>query len=489
MKKFSLLTSAGVVLSCISLSTMAEIGNVSNIVERLYPRFGSSWVGDPMPFNNNGTLEVFYLDDARFGSEGFHPWHRTSTKDFITYADHGEVIPFVEDLQSQELALGTGSVIKVGGIYHAFYTAHNKNLEPYEAIMHATSADMQKWSKHPSHKFFAPDQYEKNDFRDPHVVYIEEEKRYWMLVTARKDGRGVIAKLTSKDLINWKDEGILFENDTVARDSNLECPTLIQYGDFWYLSFSDQWPDRVTQYRIADNPNGPFRKPEVPAVDGRGFYAGKLEQMNGHLYMAGWTPSKQLYQDNGEFAWAGNLVIHQLRQEKNGQLYTQAPEQVEEYFQSTDTPKVSSTTNLNENALKFEKGDYQVTSFGKIEGITKIEGVITTSGWFNNQFGITFNVIRDRGRLNITFDKSQDKIFFYNVPLERAEEFKPQITIDHKLKENSKFTIYIDDSVLVMYVDDEIALSTRMYRMQDRTWGIFSNGSNVEFSNLTISKK
>ena len=152
-------------------------------------------------------------------------------------------------------------------------------------------------------------------------------------------------------------------------------------------------------------------------------------------------------------------------------------------------PQVTSTTSTTGDALKFKKGEYQTSSFGKIEGITKIEGKMQTSGWFNKQFGIAFNMIRDRGRLNIVFDKSKDKVFFYNVPLDRIADSEPQIVINHDIKDNSQFTIYIDDSVMVMYIDNEIAMSTRMYRMQGRSWGIFSNGSNVEFSDLTISQQ
>ncbi|MCW8995670.1 MAG: DUF4975 domain-containing protein [Psychromonas sp.] len=486
MKKLNLLI-VGITLACSALSSYAEIKDP--IENRLYPRFGSSWVGDTMPFNNDGEMQIFYLNDARFGSEAFHPWHRSSTKNFTSYTDHGEALAVVEDLQSQELALGTGSVIKVGNTFHAFYTGHNKHLDPHEAILHATSNDMKTWTKHPEEMFFAPDAYEKNDFRDPHVIYMEDLHEYWMLITARQRGKGVIAKFVSKDLKTWKDTGVFFKNDTEAKDSNLECPTLIKYGDFWYLSFSDQWPNRVTQYRISDNPAGPFKKPAFPAIDGRGFYAGKLEQMNGQLYAAGWAGSKQLFKDSGDFAWAGNLVVHQLKQAKDGQLYTTAPETVAQSFPEGKSPQVTSTTTTTGDALKFKKGEYQTTSFGKIEGITKIEGEIQTSGWFNQQFGIAFNMIRDRGRLNIVFDKSKDKVFFYNVPLDRIADTEPQIVINHDIKDNTKFSIYIDDSVMVMYIDDEIAMSTRMYRMQGRTWGVFSNGSNVEFSGLKISHK
>jgi beta-fructofuranosidase len=487
MKKLTLLL-AGISLCFIHNTTLAN-SKTPDIQERLYPRFGSSFVGDPIPFVDNNEMQIFYLNDARFGSEAFHPWYRTSTKNFISYIDHGEAIPFVEDLKSQELALGTGSVIKVGDTYHAFYTGHNKHLFPYEAILHATSKDMKNWIKYPDQTFFAPNEYEKNDFRDPHVIYMKDYDEYWMLVTARKKGKGVIAKFSSNDLKHWKDDGVFFKNDTKATDTNLECPTLIKYGKYWYLSFSDQWPDRVTQYRISKNPTGPFKKPDTPAIDGRGFYAGKLAEMNGKLYVSGWTPTKQLFKDSGDFSWAGNLVIHELKQNTDGELMTIPPETVIDSFTKKNEISVTNTTSVSGNAYKFEKGEYQITTFGKINGITKIEGIITTNGWNNKQFGITFNVINDRGRLNLVFDKNKDKIYFYNVALDLTKDFKPQIELDHEITDNTKFTIIIDDSVLVMYVDDEIALSTRMYRLQGRHWGIFSKDTNAEFKKLELSTK
>ncbi len=488
MKKMKQLI-AGITVSLVSLSGICAETSNDGILERIYPRFGNSWVGDTMPFFDGNEMQIFYLNDARFGSESFHPWYHASTRDFVSYEDHGEALSSVEDLQSQELALGTGSVIKVGDTYHAFYTGHNKHLNPHEAILHATSHDMKTWTKHPEHTFFAPAGYEKNDFRDPHVLYIPEDQKYWMLITARQNGKGVIAKLTSSDLIHWKDEGVLFKNDTKAPESNLECPTLLKYGKYWYLSFSDQWPDRVTQYRIGKSPSGPFKKPDSPAIDGNGFYAGKFARMNGGLYAAGWTPSKHLYKDNGDFTWAGNLVVHQLVQQSDGELYTTAPDSVLKSFPAAVAPEVVSTNNSSKDPLSFKKGDLQVTTLGKIRGITKITGEMETSGWRNNQFGLAFNVSRDRGRLNIVFDKSEDKIYFYNVPMDRVEEYGPQITISHDITDNTKFKVLIDDSVMVIYVDDQIALSTRAYRAQNRNWGVFSNGSNVKFSHLTVSAK
>lgn len=178
-------------------------------IQQVYPRSKESFIGDPMPYFNGEEFMIYYLEDLRDNQIGFHPISLMTTNDFINYTDYGEVIPFVNDSNDQELALGTGSVIiDSDGLYHAFYTGHNGSLSPKEAIMHATSKDGIKWNKQPEHTFFAGTQYEADDFRDPFVFYEENSQEYWMLITARQNGTGVIARYTSKDLITWEDQEI-----------------------------------------------------------------------------------------------------------------------------------------------------------------------------------------------------------------------------------------------------------------------------------------
>ncbi|MGT4007271.1 glycosyl hydrolase, partial [Escherichia coli] len=104
--------------------------------------------------------------------------------------------------------LGTGSIIKVGDTWHAWYTAHNENVFPVESVMHATSKDRLHWVKHPQDTLLPGGNYRGNDFRDPHVVWVEEKKEYWMLITTRSNGRGVIARYSSTDLKHWEDRGV-----------------------------------------------------------------------------------------------------------------------------------------------------------------------------------------------------------------------------------------------------------------------------------------
>ena len=41
--------------------------------------------------------------------------------------------------------------------------------------MHATSTDRKTWTKHPEDTFYAPENYSRDDFRDPEVFWMEED--------------------------------------------------------------------------------------------------------------------------------------------------------------------------------------------------------------------------------------------------------------------------------------------------------------------------
>jgi beta-fructofuranosidase len=70
--------------------------------------------------------------------------------------------------------------------------------------MHATSKDRFHWVKHPQDTILPGANYRGNDFRDPHVVWVDEKKEYWMLITTRSKGRGIIARYSSTDLKTGK---------------------------------------------------------------------------------------------------------------------------------------------------------------------------------------------------------------------------------------------------------------------------------------------
>ncbi|MFQ8840385.1 MAG: hypothetical protein ACLR8P_05020 [Clostridium fessum] len=129
----------------------------------------------------------------------------------------------------------TGSVIYGEGKYHAFYTGYCLTAEYQQTICHATSEDGITWTKDAANPVITPmiELYEKLDWRDPYVFYNEEDKCYWILISARRldmpaTRRGCIVLYRSKDLVNWEYYGPLYS----AGNTNCpECSEMYKIGD------------------------------------------------------------------------------------------------------------------------------------------------------------------------------------------------------------------------------------------------------------------
>ena len=497
MKKLMTILLTTVVLSLCGCGTARDsedrgtgtiMANGEEITE-VFPKNDAALVGDTMPFYDNGVMNIFYLADQRDGKTGYHPWALFRTKDYCSYEDMGIVLPYGDTAEDQDIALGTGCVIKdQNGLYHAFFTGHNDYRDPTEAVMHATSTDMLQWTKIPGDTFIANENYSRNDFRDPYVLWVPEENRYWMLVVTRSEGSGVIARYTSTDLSKWEDQGIFFEDD-LGYGTNMECPTLIHFGDKWYLSFSDQWPDRVVHYRISDSISGPFRKPEQEIFDGSGFYAGRMETDGENLYIIGWNGTKIGHDDENEYDWAGNVVVHQLLQHSDGTLTPVVNTKVAEQMDDTISMKpvrITETIKASKDGYQLAGDEYELVQYGYPGESVRIEADI--SGYEeDDMFGIAFAPDIDNvGQLNLVFNVPENRIEFYNT--DRLIDEDPQSYMDYDFtgKDSLHMNVFVYDGVACMYLNDTAALTARMYRSAGSSWQLFGINAPVLWSNVRI---
>ncbi len=452
----------------------------------LFPIHSDGFIGDPMPYFDGEKLHLFYLHDARDGARGFHPWYLMQTTDFLHWTDRGLAIPYVNDYSSQDLALGTGSVIKdQNGLYHAFYTGFNGtgNVDFKEMIQHATSTDLVHWTKIPEDGFYGG----TNDFRDPYVLYMESENRYWMLVTTRVNNYGVIKLFTSTDLTEWTDRGVFFRND--AGSWNMECPTLIRYDGYWYLSYSEQGANRIVHYRYKANLADPWIRPAIDYFDGIGFYAGRLEAAYGRLFAFGWVGTKTYDYDGGDFNWAGNLVTHELIQQENGELRP-APtaEAVSALSHEVTYDIVRSSMSVVDDAITFTGGaGYDYLMYGPLsENATRLrfEATIRTA---SGRFGLTFDAEDEvYGPVNIVFNVADQAIEFYNVIPSKIATALPQIALPYAMASGQTLsvTILMQGPCLTVYVDGAIALTTRMYFLSANPFGFFGMRSDAVLSEV-----
>ena len=463
----------------------------NNMPYSLFPKPLTGWVGDVMPMNDGDNVQLYFLQDARDGQPGgFHPIHKFTTKDLLSYQYDGLVIPFGESFQP-DFAIGTGSVIVVDGTYHCFYTGHNplypQTDRPKESVMHAVSTDNITYEKIRSDTFTAPNGYDCNEFRDPFVFWNDEAGEYWMLVSARKDESGVIALFTSDDLTTWQAQEPLYAPGSYFM---LECADLFQMGDYYYLVFSEQ--NGCTRYVMSTSSYGPWTVPTPDVFDGKAFYAAKTAELAGTRYLFGWIPTKPDENDGNDYEWAGNMAVLELWQRTDGTLAAKMPQAYLTYF--TQDQPITSHATLGDAALDDDKITIhaQASPAGVDLGLmpeTMLLSATVTFDGVSRGAGIAVGFTDDLSRgYGIHMDMNNGILRSDSCLLESIRLSPKTIFIPYHFEANVPidFKAVVEHDLIVVYLNDEIALSSRIYRMTDHHFGFYSLGGSVTFDDIRV---
>ena len=311
---------------------------------RLFYQPENAWVGDLIPYYENGTYYGFYLHDPRIRDKEYAEettWHLIETKDFVNLDYKGEAIARGGIHDANKNAY-TGSVIKCekDGLYHVFYTAYNEDFKlrgkTIQSVMQATGKNLENLETVKDFLFVSDGkQYEEFDWRDPFVFWNDEEQCYYMLLASRVTNRGdlrggCIALCKSIDLINWTYEKPFYDPKMYI---TMECPELFKMGEYWYLVFSTFSDQFTTHYRISKNWNGPWEIPDDDVFDTRADYAIKTASDGKRRFAFGWIASKYGNTDFGPWEWGGTMNFHEIIQNpKNGELRIKAIPEVLNYF-------------------------------------------------------------------------------------------------------------------------------------------------------------
>ncbi len=468
----------------------------------LFPKPDEGYAGDPIPFYDGENLNVYYIHDARSWNDGyFHPWNLFRTNNFYEWEDMGRVIAGnYNDKANQDYGIGTGTVLEGhDGKYHAFYTGWNgypqADVEFTEKVQHAVSDDLIHWTKIPEDGFYGG----VDDFRDPHVVWVPEDNCYWMLVSTWRgfgDYTAVLKWYKSEDLSDWEYAGIFYD-DAVNGDF-MECPTLMQYNGYWYLSYFQKAVDgtnaRVTRYVYKKDLSDPeWIRPEVDYFDGAGLSAARLVACGDKLVTVGWIGTKISDWDEGLFTWAGNLAVHELRQRSDGSLYVVPVEGVLGAL-SHETGYAPAYTGdavtYKDGNISFGESDrFQYLLFEEMRGeALKTQFTLSSEG---GKAGLTFaRGDTGYGEVCIEFDFEEGLISFFNTKPTLTDplfsDVASQAVVALPAAKDGKYacTMLSQGECLTLYVNDEIALSTRIYDLTGYGFGFYAAGQKAEVSAL-----
>ena len=225
--------------------------------------------GDAIPFFHDGKYHIFSLTPPP--GTGTYPdrlrttWQHTTSDNLVDWQNVGPALHPGGPGEPDSDGCWTGSVVFGEGIFHAFYTGYSIRATFPQTICHAVSADGVSWTKDPNNPCLLPktDLYESLDWRDPYAFYNDEDKCYWMILSARRNSgpiarRGCVVLYRSRNMVTWEHYGPIYD----PKHTNCpECPELYRIGDTWYLSYSRFSEFGGTIYRMSDNPFGGWRTP------------------------------------------------------------------------------------------------------------------------------------------------------------------------------------------------------------------------------------
>ena len=432
-----------------------------------------------------------------------------ATKDGATYESLGELIP-CGGRDEQDAAIGTGGTIynPVDKLYYTFYTGNKfkpSSDQNAQVVMVATSPDFKTWTK--NRTFYLKGDtygYDKNDFRDP-FLFQTEDGVYHMLIATRKNGKGHIAEFTSTDLKEWASAGTFM---TMMWDRFYECPDVFKMGDWYYLVFSSYADRYQTMYRKSRSPYGPWQTPEIDTFDTRAFYAAKTGSDGVHRYVYGWNPTREVNEHNFDppgypgkdcntWDWGGSLVVHELWQDENGDLFVKPIPQVLEAVGWEEPLQMQALTgewklekNQAEVDAPYDFGALLLNPVGETSRLSfdvEVDGDCPSVGiavHVEETFTVGYYLLIDFGRRRIEFKSGVrmtergGQMFPYEVELERP--------LPMSTGKSFHVDVIADGTILEAYVDGKIALGTRMYDQTGGCFGLYASDGKAVFRDIKV---
>ena len=454
------------------------------------------FLGDVIPFYWDGVYHAFYLKaplpPLRNGAH-HTPYAHVASHDLV----HWEELPLAIEPgppgSPDSVSCFTGSVIERDGTFYMFYTGFPGEDKP-QTVCLATSTDLIDWTKDPRNPIIVADPrwYEAIDWRDPFPFWNDEAGEYWMLLAAReKDGpsnrRGCIALMTSPDLQAWEVKPPFWSPRLYYTH---ECPDLFRWDDYWVLVYSTFSERHITHYRLSKSLHGPWLAPENDAFDGRAFYAAKTAGDGVRRFVFAWNPTRENEADDGKWQWAGHMVVHELLElESDGFKLAPPPEQDALFTNDCDLQLQSQFGDWQTEKASYaaEAVDgFAACTLGEMPRTALVETRITAQPQMRG-CGLLLRCESDlEGYYQVRWEPGRQRLVVDRWPRPGDEPYMLERMIPGGVAGSVTLKLFVDGTVLVVYINDALALNCRMYDHASGQLGLFVSEGSATFDQVTM---
>jgi len=255
-------------------------------------------------------------------------------------------------------------------------------------------------------------------------------------------------------------------------------------------------------YRKSNSINGSWSLPSgSDRFDGTGFYAAKTATDGIDRYIFAWNNILTGNTDAGSWGWGGNLAVHKLYQKSNGDLAVAIPHTLKNKMETTNytpvqnsqwgniTPlsgglsyQLSSPADFDVANIIYEPinlDNYKISASVSFSNCNKDFGfMIGACDGYENFYSLRFVPSQNRFSLDKTVRSllTSSTVAYNDVPY----SFSPNILYD--------IQIVIENSILTVYINNEVALTNRVYKASNTNWGIFTDNSTASFYDIKVTK-
>jgi sucrose-6-phosphate hydrolase SacC (GH32 family) len=438
-----------------------------------------AWTNEPHGLIHwEGQYHLFYQKNGNGPYWGHIHWGHMTSPDLYHWTEMPVALAPEPGVDSD--GCWSGSVIEFEGKLAILYTAGDGHRS---TICLATSTDGIHFNKHPGNPVIAAVPQEGNfpEFRDPHV-WREGDTYYLIIGSAVNNVGGTALLYRSKDLVHWEFRKPLLVGDHETSGVFWEMPIFIHAGDYRALIVCEV-PGRASYWvgALKDETFTPIHQEPRRLELFNHLLSPTPMFQDGQTITMGIIPDERSPKECWSAGWAHLYSLPRvLTADATGHLFQRPLEAIEHRSEP-----IASLTNLS-----LEDG--KITPLEGISGTTLKLQIKLQRGKSQSVSLLLRRSADGRERTEIRYSWE-----FGRLVLDRSDS-----SIDMKVKRDMQettyfpavpdsltLTVYLDKSVLEVFLDGRVAFATRIYPTLPDSDGValISRGAGTIAESVTVA--
>ncbi|MDL5362453.1 GH32 C-terminal domain-containing protein [Halalkalicoccus sp. NIPERK01] len=433
----------------------------------------ANWLNDP-----NGIIEhddryhVFYQYNPAGPMHGTIHWGHAVSDDLVRWEDEPVALTPSPDGPDRD-GCWSGCAVENDGTATVFYTGGRGPVQlPCRAD--AANPDLSRWNKDPNNPVIeqvpegvvGSDHWEA-EFRD-HCIWFSDGLWHHLIGSGLADVGGAVFYYTSPDLREWEYVGPLLVGDGET-GGMWECPELLELDERDLLHVSN-YEDVI--YFLGEFRENEFHADRRGLLDHGDLYAPQSLFGEERYLTWGWIPELRDERAQWDAGWSGTLSIPRELAVEDGQLRQRPAPELEALRRS----------HARHVGLDVEDGSRKLDVRGRaIELRARVQTDASEAGIgvFESPDGV------ERTRIGIEDGKLV--VHREDSSLAASSVDPRELPIDD-LERPLDLRVFLDDSVLEVFVNERRTLSTRVYPTRPDSDGlsVHAHGGSARFEELEI---